>query len=421
MVQSRYKYSYSLYDYLLMLGAGAFMVSVIMLTQGTAYASSSNLLDLFNTQTFRGSTEALTGANWIGMFLHYVISWFSFIGLCLVIYQKFNTFLYLSSRNLWDTVYELKTEKVKGSFFGYKDFAKGIFDTSASPAGGGVDTLVMFFYGLLPNIKYYSDFAPNKTQGQGRLALKDDDDITAYTLKTAIPTIMTIFILTIGFSGTLVNMYGTVVDGLATGADKFVTTNLSYYVEKLVGQAGGYDFTLGASGTQAGSYGESVAKGMYNKIASEVNSNDTEFQQALGRAIEEAVAGVGVKGYGASTSILDGGNDESARANLLKLANASLAASSQLTSGTLSESEVKALKSPRVYTNYSASTPGDYAVTWSVAELLAATGYSITSPVTEKYIHVVTEIGYSNSTNYLAQLEDATVTNSSTSYIDPSN
>lgn len=424
MVKSKYEHSYSFADYTLIFATFLIGVGSILLIQSPVFASGSQLTDLFNTQTFRGSATALTGANWVGMFLHYAISWFSFLGLCLTIYQKFITLLYLSNRNLFDTIYEIKTEKVKGSFFGFKDFGKGLWDTSASASGGGIDIVITFFYGLLPNIKAYSDFSPTKSTGaQGKMALDENDGVTAYMLKTALPTISLIFVLTIGWSGTLTKVYGTAVDGLATVADNFVNTNLSAYVDRLVGEAGGYDFTLSSSGTASGAYAATVAKSMYTSVLGMTNSADVEFQQALGRVIEDAVAGNGVKGTGASTSILDGGtSDEVARANLLKLVNATLPSSSQLTGSTLSESEVNALKSPSVYINTSPTIVGNAGVSWSVNDLLAATGFDITTTTSigDRYIHVCTYQGYAASTTYLAQLEGSSSDSSSSDgYIAP--
>ena len=188
---------------------GAIILFVALLTACILFAVFSpviaandmTLTDAFQTKSFRGSAEALSQANFIGQILHYVISWFSFLGLCLTLYQKFITLLYLSARNLFDTIYEVKMEKMKGSFLGYKELFTGLFKDgdNSKAGGGGLDVFITFFYSLLPNVKAYCDLAPGKAGSFG----KDDEErnnvnVTSYMLKTALPTIILIFFLTIG-------------------------------------------------------------------------------------------------------------------------------------------------------------------------------------------------------------------------------
>lgn len=404
--------SFSKSDYVTLGFSALLGMSCVLLLDNPVFATSvggiQSLTDMFQTQTFRGSAEALSGANWIGMCLHYVISWFSFLGLCLTIYQKFITLLYLSSRNLFDTIYEIKKESMKGSMFGYKDFAGKLFTNDVggkATGGGGLDVFITFFYSLLPNVKAYSDYAPEGLNSQGgKGSLQETDGVTAYMLKTAIPTIMLIFFLTIGYSGTLTKAYGIVVDGMATAADNLVSRNLSSYVDKLIGEGGGYTFTLSSSNTASGDYAQDVAIEVYNSVLGMTSNTNTEFQQALGRVIEDSVAGTGgVAATGVSSSILAGGSDEAARENLRILTDATLPEVSKVGSGSLSETEVASLKSPSVSINTNPEIIGNTGITWNVSDLLSATGASpeLVDNAAERYVHVITYKGTSTNTNYL--------------------
>jgi hypothetical protein len=251
-----------------------------------AFAASDSLTDLFATKSFRGSGEALEKMDVLGMVLHYIISWFSFLGLCLVLYQKFVTLLYLSSRNTFDTIYDIKMNKMKGGLAGFK----GLFDVVKSgegPSGGGFDVFITFVYGLLPNVKAYSDYADEKVRANSKL--DETDGPTQYMLKTAIPTVMLIFFLTIGFSGTLGKAYGMVVEGMATAADNLVSKNLAAYVNKMIISGEAYQFTLATRGTEDAKMADKIARDVYALILSATDSPNEEYRQLVGKAVEDNV------------------------------------------------------------------------------------------------------------------------------------
>lgn len=410
VVRSSTSFRFTFGDYLLLAAATLCGVAAVLFLDNPVFADSvggvQSLTDLFKTETFRGSFTALESAQWIGKFMHYAISWFSFLGLCLTIYQKFITLLYLSARNLFDTVNDIKTQQMKGKAFGITGLVSSLWTNDAQGSavgGGGFDVFITFIYGLLPNVKAYSDYGKLEGEsGGGKSSLQATDGVTQYMLKTAIPTIMLIFFLTIGYSGTLTRIYGEVVDGMATAADKLVTGNLSSYIDKLVGEGGGYTFTLGASGTASGAYAEEVAKSMYVEMMRQHNLDSAEFEQALGRVIENAVAGTGVAATGASTSVLAGGNDEAARENLRILTDATLTETSKQGSGMLTVGEVEGMPNPSIYSNTNSEIINNAGLTWKVSELFAATGVNmeLVGQTSERYIHVICNKGAGPSTNY---------------------
>ncbi len=405
-------------DYFILIFGFLFTVTVLVpYFIGNAYADTSNirsLTDMFRTQTFRGSAEALTKSNFISMILHYVISWFSFIGLCLTLYQKFITLLYLSSRNLFDTIYDIKTQKMKGGFLGYKDLFSSLLQGENDTRGGGIDVFITFGYSLLPNVKAYCDYCPDKLQIN---KLEETDGVTQYMLKTSIPTIMLVFFLTIGYSGTLAMAYGTVVDGMAVAADNLVNRNLEGYVKRLVGEGGGYAFSLSASGTAGGAFAQKVAEQMYHQILGLCNNTSIDFQQNLGRIIEETVAGTG-NGVAPSTdigvsSIL--GGTATGYETLAMLASKTQATTySQETNPTVfQESDIESLKSPYVYVSINKDIVGDAGLSYRINDILLAAGASeeIVSKVPlDRYIHILVYKNTQSNVNYqIVQDEEMTI------------
>ncbi len=406
-------------DYLILIFGFLFTVTVLVpYFIGNAYADTSNirsLTDMFRTQTFRGSAEALSKSNFISMILHYVISWFSFIGLCLTLYQKFITLLYLSSRNLFDTIYDIKTQKMKGGFLGYKDLFSSLMQGENDTRGGGIDVFITFGYSLLPNVKAYCDYCPDKLQIN---KLEETDGVTQYMLKTSIPTIMLVFFLTIGYSGTLAMAYGTIVDGMAVAADNLVNRNLAGYVKRLVGEGGGYAFSLSASGTSGGAFAQKVAEQMYHQILGLCNNTSIDFQQNLGRIIEETVAGTG-NGVAPSTdigvsSILGGtATGYETLAILASKTQATTYSSETSDSSVFQESDIENLKSPYVYISINKDIVGDAGLSYRINDILLAAGATeeIVSKVPlDRYIHILVYKNTQSNVNYqIVQDEEMTI------------
>ena len=245
----------------------------------TAYAEN-DLTQVFSTKAFQGSWEVVNKFNWVGYILNFIISAFCLLGLFLIMYSRMITLLYLSSRNLWDNVYDMKQKK--GSFFGFPDMAKSVFNAEH---GTGLDAFVGFFYGMLPNVKKYSDYNPEKMKGN----LSEEDNAMNYMLKMAPSTIILMFFFAIGFSGTLAKAYGTIVSAMATAADNLVAVNLSSYVDKLFASGKGYNFSLGQDGTQDGKVKAAIAKQMYRIAIGQFNILDEKGREEVGKRAEEFV------------------------------------------------------------------------------------------------------------------------------------
>lgn len=260
-----------------------FLCGILLLIPQNVYASTKStgrLTDLFQTQAFSGSMETISKMNWVGWLLSGIISVFCLVGLFLTIFRIMTSLMYLSGRNVFDKIHEIKTSN-QGEWFGLKSLLSSTFHGGGN-TGSGVDTFIYFFLGLLPDVKMYSDFADGKEmKGVG-----PDTTVTEYILKTSIPTIMMIFFLSIGFSGTLWQMYGTVVDAMSTAAEKFASTNLDSQVNRLLNADSYYKFGYGDDGTKWGKLKENIATGIYNKVLSKSDDSiDGDYSLALGATI----------------------------------------------------------------------------------------------------------------------------------------
>lgn len=254
-------------------------VILILVIPVVVFAEGPDLTEIFSTKAFQGSWDVVYQFNWLGGLMNYIISVFSLLGLFLVMYSRFISLLYLSSKNLWDNVNEVKGG-MTGNFFGMPALFR---DTFQAKSGGGLDSFISFFYGLLPNVKKYSDYNGNGNNGK----LSEDDNALDYILKVAPSTIALVFCLTIGFSGTLGQAFGTVVGGMARFADNVVAINLDSYVDKIFQLGSNPDFTLGEDKSNMGKVQKSVAKAIYKEAISATGSVDSESKAKLAAASEQ--------------------------------------------------------------------------------------------------------------------------------------
>lgn len=264
---------------MLILCVGIITCCCIMTT--VTYADGPSLTKVFTTKAFQGSWEVINKMNWLGWLMNMMIGSFSFIGLCLIFYQRMISLLYLSARGFFDQVYDIKNDN-KGKFFGFLSLGKNTFEGSY---GTGLDSFIGFFLGLMPNVKKYSDFNPEKMHPK----ISEDEEALSYILKTAPSSIALIFFFTMGFGGQLGKAYGCVVDGLMSVADHVFSTNLDKYVDKFFAMGNNYDFSVGKDGSDMGTKQLKIAKAIYGDVCSEVNAESTEARAEIGANVERYV------------------------------------------------------------------------------------------------------------------------------------
>lgn len=245
--------------------------------------SGKTLTDLFYTSAFSGSWEVFSKFNWLGYLLQFIISAFCLIGLFMTGYQILVTMLYLSARNLFDRIHELKEAGKGGKALGLPNLFRD--NIAVANNGTGLDAIVSFFLTLLPDVKAYSDYGP----GRRRYNLQDDDTITTFMLKIALPTIMMVFFFSIGFNGTLFKSYGMVVDAMAAVADEVVDTDLTRVVHKWMNSGSAYKFAYDADGSEYGKFRQKMAETMYSKMLAKTDNLTTDAKLYIGQRIEQYI------------------------------------------------------------------------------------------------------------------------------------
>lgn len=243
---------------------------------------AAQLTDLFETMAFSGSWEVFSKMNAIGWLLSSIISVFCLVGLFLTCFRIIDSMLYLSGKNIFDTVDELKGKGKGQSFFGFGSMAKEVFHANY---GVGLDAFVGFFLSLLPNIKAYSDYA----EGNMSYNLSEDDTITTYILHISLPTILTIFFFSIGFSGTLWAAFGNVVGAMCVASETLVEVDLDQMVNRALNTGASYSFSLNGDQTEWGGFKQNLAKTMNNKILNKTVNLTSDVKMSIGAKVESAV------------------------------------------------------------------------------------------------------------------------------------
>lgn len=262
-------------------------VLIIMLLPLQVFADSDegrSLTDLFYTDSFSGNWEVFTKMNIVGKIMSYAISAFSLIGIFTVCMRLLLTMLYLSGKNFWDNVEEIKSQGKNNRFFGMGVMLQNTF---TAKYGVGLDAFVSFALSLFPNIKAYSEYAEdNKHSGN----FDSTDTITTYLLKSALPNMMVILAFTMGFNGVLWQAYGTVVNGVGVAAGAFVNERLDTIVTRALNTGSNYKFGYSADRTKYGDFKQSVAKSIYNKVCSKSTDLSTDTKLMIGQNVDKFVA-----------------------------------------------------------------------------------------------------------------------------------
>lgn len=279
------------------------LLASLEVAAGDGY-SRGNLTDLFSTDAFSGNWEVFTKMNWIGKIMSWTISAFSLIGLFTVGMKVMLTMLYLSGKNFWDNVDEIKSAGKNHAMFGVKELFNGAYNAKY---GTGLDAVISFFFGLFPNVKAYSEYAADAKHKNN---FAETDTVMSYLLKSAIPNIMTIFAFTMGFNGVLWQAYGTVVEAMGVAAQNFADTNLSALVDRAINTGSNYQFAYNADGTKYGDFKQTVAKKIYTSLLKNTTNLSSEVKVAIGSKIDTQLSDtLDMMGYLAATAYVDENGD----------------------------------------------------------------------------------------------------------------
>lgn len=245
--------------------------------------TTRSFTDIFNTQSFRGSFEWIYKFDWLGGIVQFVISIFSLVGVILIALRVISSYLYISSKNIWDEVSDLK--KTGGDTELYDlGFLGQLKKVTQGKQGTGVDAFMGFLFMFLPDIKKYSDFAEGKKD-----SLDEGLSATQYTLKIAVPVVMCTFFFAMGFNGTLFRALGITVEALGTVADKAVSQNYAAMLDRLIVTGDAYDFAISKDGTKRGEFQYQIARELYTDVLQRVDKYNTNMALSIGQQIEERV------------------------------------------------------------------------------------------------------------------------------------
>lgn len=367
-------------------------------------AKADNLLDLFDSYAFRGSLKTIDKFNWVGKLMSYIISVFSMLGLFLICYQRLISLLYLAGRNTFDTVHEIKSSLSGGS--GRDAFGIRSMFTNAMQGGGqygtGLDAIVGFLLSLLPDVKKYSDYNPERMAYN----VQEEDSCTTYMLKTAIPTIMLIFFFAMGYNGTLWQGFGVIVDAMGTAAEQLVATDLNSIVSTAMNTGKAYKFSWDASGSDYGNFMQDMVKAVYKQALKNGKDYTSDTQQSVGSCVDSIF--LTGKGYSKSDmKLYKGSTNEKisigkGKGSIFTDAD-TLAKAIGNTTGFKGEDDAKNL----TYTVISNSTKDSYKISNAVEVVISAYDVGLNSSANGNYIHVtISRKKNSDETMYWHKADD---------------
>lgn len=243
---------------------------------------ADNFTDIFATNSFRGSFSWVKKFDFVGLFIQGCISICSLFGVAALVFTMMTSILYLSAKSVWEEVHDKKVGPEEGSgFFGMPSMIKS---WTQGKAGTGVDALFGAVFMLLPDVKEYSEFGSKSKENYG-----EDCTVTQYILKKFVPALLTIFILAMGWNGTLWAAFGVTVDAMGSIADRAVSINYANILNDLVNKNIGYTFLFNQSGTEKGNIKQKIAMEMYGAVITRTGITDPGVLKDLGQVIENMV------------------------------------------------------------------------------------------------------------------------------------
>ena len=334
-------------------------------------AKADNLLDLFDSYAFRGSLKTIDKFNWVGKLMSYIISVFSMLGLFLICYQRLISLLYLAGRNTFDTVHEIKSSLSGGS--GRDAFGIRSMFTNAMQGGGqygtGLDAIVGFLLSLLPDVKKYSDYNPERMAYN----VQEEDSCTTY---------------------------------MGTAAEQLVATDLNSIVSTAMNTGKAYKFSWDASGSDYGDFMQDMVKAVYKQALKNGKDYTSDTQQTVGSYVDSIF--LTGKGYSKSDmKLYKGSTNEKisigkGKGSIFTDADTLAKAIGSVT-GFKGEDDAKNL----TYTVISNSTKDSYKISNAVELVISAYDVGLNSSANGNYIHVtISRKKNSDETMYWHKADD---------------
>lgn len=259
------------------------IVIIFTLTLGvTAFADGNDDLSaILDTKAFRGNLEIIKNFTWVGTIIQWFISVFGFFGIVAVLARRGITSVYIGGRPLFNMIDEVKNEG--GGQWTKENFSK--LKTGKYGKVSGVDSLINFVLGFMPNVKSWSDYNPDVDEYN----LSDTDTITNYWLKTLVPTIMLLTFYSSMWNGSLIGIYMSFAKGLGAVAEQVADIQWDKYVTDLLTSGDNYQFTLNVSNKPGASKRQAIASSIYSDIIRKYEIKDTATKQIVGVKVENFV------------------------------------------------------------------------------------------------------------------------------------
>lgn len=323
---------------------------------------------------------------------------------CVYVLEEAHTLSAALQTSLLEEIDEIKSSLSGGS--GRDAFGIRSMFTNAMQGGGqygtGLDAIVGFLLSLLPDVKKYSDYNPERMAYN----VQEEDSCTTYMLKTAIPTIMLIFFFAMGYNGTLWQGFGVIVDAMGTAAEQLVATDLNSIVSTAMNTGKAYKFSWDASGSDYGNFMQDMVKAVYKQALKNGKDYTSDTQQSVGSYVDSIF--LTGKGYSKSDmKLYKGSTNEKisigkGKGSIFTDAD-TLAKAIGNTTGFKGEDDAKNL----TYTVISNSTKDSYKISNAVEVVISAYDVGLNSSANGNYIHVtISRKKNSDETMYWHKADD---------------
>lgn len=277
----RASFSYSVVMSILSVYAVSLLVLLVFVPT-LSFASERPLTALANTAGFQGNWEVFSKFNFVGKLLSSIISISCLIGLFMMMVRMIMTILYLSNKNIFNRIHQIKSSSKGNNLFGMASIGREMWQGNL---GSGFDAFIGFIFSLAPDVFEYSDYASDAMS----FNLSETDTVTQWALKVSLPYIMAIFFFSAGFNGTLFQAFATVSDAMMVAAERFVNTNLEQYVDRALNVGASYKFAYSAKGTEFGKFQQKVAKSLYAQAQRQCLDLSTESRYTIGGNVDKII------------------------------------------------------------------------------------------------------------------------------------
>lgn len=341
-------------------------------------------------------------------FMTFCFSWMGIIAYFAFYFSVFTSIVYLSNKNLFDIVDELKSSagsdsESKGFMNNIKVAVEGFKSGGSSQAlTGGFDNIIVFILILAPNFKKYSMYSNVEGDDDGKTKLSKDDTVGSYILKISISSIIFMTIISMMMSSRLFLIFANLGDVLQAKVGILASEQVNIKLANWLNVSGMYEFSYNNSGQPSDEIANSMANQILTTVLKDLDNVTDDQVFAIGKSIEDGMNGTTVITVSEIPSFYVNG-DTTDLSNVTALINKTRA--DQLTVAQVADPLV--LQNVKVRTPTTNSNPSDLQgqqLVFSVAKILENAGLS-TMTQKEQYIHFSLTYGASNTSSTVTETD----------------